>query len=338
MRAYHLEKLGSVEGIVLREDEMPKAGPHDVLVRVRAISINRRDTSILNGTYPLAAKPDIVPISDGAGEVVAIGEAVRRFKVGDRVTSHYFAYWRDGRVNWDIGVWQTGCTLPGMLAEFVAVNEEMLVRAPEHLSWLEAATLPCAAVTAWSSLFGPEPVCAGQTVLTLGTGGVSIFALQFAKAAGARVISTTSSNAKAERLRELGADEVVNYRTHADWHRVVLELTQGRGADVVVETGGADTLDQSIRAAALYANIAVVAAVGSRKPVIEIDPAMFNRSLVTLRRIFVGSRASFEAMNRAISHSRIRPVIDRVFSFAEVREAYRYFADGHQFGKVAIEI
>jgi NADPH:quinone reductase-like Zn-dependent oxidoreductase len=336
MRTYRLEKLGSVEGLVGHDVDEPRLGPNDVLVRVRAMSLNRRDLQILNGTYPLKARLDVTPLSDGAGEVVAIGSAVRRFKLGDRVAGHYFAYWRDGRLSTEIGAYQLGCTLDGMLTEYAVLNEEWLVRVPAHLTWEEAATLTCAGVTAWNAINGPQAVIPGETVLTLGTGGVPLFALQFAKISGARVIATTSSEAKAQRLRELGADEVVNYRVTPDWDRPVREHTAGQGVDHVVETGGADTLQQSIAAAALYGQIALVTAVGLQKTRVEIDPPTLTGKLVTLRRIFVGTRASFEAMNRAIDLHKLRPVIDRVFPFSEAREAYLYFAERKHMGKVVI--
>src|SRR4051812_10654660 len=210
MRTYQLQTLGDPSGIVATDRDAPTPGPHDIVIRVRAASLNKRDLFILKGSYPMPARPGVVPVSDGAGEVVAVGAQVTRWKLGDRVAGNYFARWRSGPIEPDLFE-QLGCALDGMLTELAVLDEQWAVRVPDHLSWEQAATLPCAAVTAWNSVMGPQPIVAGQTVLTLGTGGVSLFALQFARAAGARVIATTSSAAKAARLRELGADAVVNY-------------------------------------------------------------------------------------------------------------------------------
>jgi NADPH:quinone reductase-like Zn-dependent oxidoreductase len=337
MRSYILEKPGDSTGIVAVNRDEPRVGPTDVLVRVRAASINKRDLFILKGTYPLPARPGVVPLSDGAGEVVAIGERVTRFKVGDRIAGNYFARWRDGPISLDLFD-QLGCALDGMLSEYVLLDQDWAVRIPEHLSWEEAATLPCAGVTAWNSLNGPVPITAGQTVLTLGSGGVSTFALQFAKAAGGRVIATTSSASKAERLKALGADVVINYRDEPEWGRAVRDATGGHGVDLVVETFGADTIEQSMRAVGLHGQIMLLIARGTHRAGIEISAQAYSATMATIRRVFVGSRASFEAMNRAIAQAELRPVIDKVFPFAQADEAYRHFMLGQSFGKVVISI
>jgi NADPH:quinone reductase-like Zn-dependent oxidoreductase len=336
MRAYQLDKVGSLDGIVLRERDEPKPGPTEILVRIHAASLNKRDSFILAGTYPLPARRGVVPLSDGAGEVVAAGDAVTRFTVGDRVAGCYFPHWRDGVVQRDI-IDQLGCTLDGMLTEHALLDEQWAVKVPAHLTWEEAATLTCAGVTAWNSLVGPEPVVAGQTVLTLGTGGVSLFAIQFAKLFGCRVISLTSSEAKFEKLRALGANHVLNYATAREWGQAVRDLTGGEGVDRVVETFGPDTIEQSMRASALHGHIILLITRSPTKAAIEISGGAWASSLTTIRRVFVGSRASFEAMNRAIDAARLRPVIDRVFAFEEAREAYRYFMQGKLFGKVVIK-
>ncbi len=209
MRAYHLEKAGRFEGVVLRERPVPAPCPGEIVLRVHAASLNRRDLMLVEQTYPIPGKPGVVPLSDGAGEVVAIGAGVTRFKVGDRVTGNYFARWRDGRLAPDLRD-QLGCTLDGMAADYAVLDEQWAVRLPDHLSWEEGACLSCAGVTAWCSVTGSDFARPGRTVLTLGTGDVSLFAVQFAKLTGCRVIVTTSSDAKAHRLRELGADEVIN--------------------------------------------------------------------------------------------------------------------------------
>lgn len=312
-------------------------GPHEILVRVRAASLNKRDLFILSGTYPLRPKADVVPLSDGAGEVVEIGSAVTRFKPGDRVAGSYFPRWKSGPLSPEVSD-QLGCTVDGMLSEFVSLSDEWAVKVPAFLGWEEAATLPCAAVTAWNSVVGPSPLVPGQTLLTLGTGGVSLFAFQFAKAIGARVVVTTSSLEKEAALRRLGVDHVINYRETPDWGEAVRAATGGVGAHLVVETVGPDTIEQSVRAANLHGQIVLLITRGKTKSSIEIPSSAYSATMVTIRRVFVGNRMSFESMNAAIETNRIKPVIDRVFPFAEVIDAYRYYATGRSFGKVVISL
>jgi NADPH:quinone reductase-like Zn-dependent oxidoreductase len=332
MRTYQLvEKIG----IQQVEREALEPGPHDIVVRVRAASLNKRDVFILDGTYPIRPRAGVVPLSDGAGEVTAVGDQVTRFRVGDRVAGNYFARWRSGPITPDVFD-QLGCTLDGMLTEFAVLDEQWAVKVPEHLSWEEAATLPCAGVAAWNCVVGPVPIVAGQTVLTLGTGGVSLFALQFAKALGARVIVTTSSREKAVHLKELGADVVVNYAENPEWGREVRDATGGTGVDLVVETMGPDTIEQSMRALGIHGQVMLLSARGKQKPDIQISTATYSTTVVTIRRVFVGNRESFEAMNRAISARKIRPVIDRIFSFADAQNAYAYAREGKTFGKVIV--
>ena len=331
MKAYRVDRFGDVDGVVLRDDAVPQPGPGQVVVRLHACSLNYRDLLILNRQYLLAGRDGVVPVSDGAGEVVALGEGVDRFSIGERVAAAYFPRWRDGLIEPDQAIVQFGCTLDGMLAEFACADEHAFVKVPEHLSYEEAATLPCAGVTAWSALNGPRRVLPGETVLTIGGGGVAVFALQFAKALGARVISVTSTEEKGQLLRRLGADEVLLYETTPDWPRAVRDMTAGRGIDHVVETGSVETLPKSLATCAWNAEVALVLAM----PAGTIDAGAL-RGLVTLRRLFVGSRASFEAMNRAIAQHRLRPLIDRVFPFDAARDAYRHFAARRHAGKVVI--
>lgn len=335
MKAYHLEKVGSLDGIVLREQEIPSPGPVEVLVRIRATSLNRRELMIMNGNYPLPSKPDVIPFSDGVGEVVAIGSDVKGVTLGDRVAGSYFPYWVKGKLSWESMIQQFGCSMDGMLAEYAIMPVVGVVHIPEHLTWEEAATLPCAALTAWSALNGPEPIQPGDTVLTLGTGVVALFAIQLAKALGARVISTTSSDEKAERLHVLGAEEVINYRTIPEWSKAVRSYTGGKGVNRVVDTGGSDTLSESIKSTAPNGEIALVTAIGKR-PMIEIEPQVLAASLLTIRRLLVGSRTDFENMNTIISQSGLQPVIDSVFAFEDAKEAIQYYAAGKNFGKVVI--
>jgi NADPH:quinone reductase-like Zn-dependent oxidoreductase len=335
MQSYILHTPGSFDGLLLQRRERPQPEPHEIIVRVRAMSVNKRDLFILAGTYPLAAKPGIIPFSDGAGEVVAIGDRVTRFEIGDRVTGVYFPRWRSGPLEPD-QFDQIGCTLDGMLTEFACLDEQWAVRVPDHLTWDEAATLTCAGVTAWNSICGPEPVIAGSTVLTLGTGGVSLFALQFAKMFGCRVIVTTAHDAKAEKLMALGADHVVNYSTTPDWSRAVRDLTGGRGADLIVETMGPDTIEQSMRSVSLHGQIMLLISRSAHRSSIEISSQAYSTTMATIRRVFVGNRASFEAMNRAIAAHQLRPVIDRIFPFEQAHEALAYAKTGKQFGKIVI--
>jgi NADPH:quinone reductase-like Zn-dependent oxidoreductase len=334
MKSYHASLGAGIAGIVLREHARPEPGPHQILVRVRAASPNARELWILRGHYPLPIKPDVVLASDGAGEVAAIGEGVTRTKVGDRIAPAIFPRWIDGPFAAEYSA-QLGGSLDGMLTEFALLPEDAAVPIPDHLSFEEAATLPCAAVTAWNALCGSVPLLPGQTVLTLGSGGVSLFALQLAKLFGARVIATTSGAEKAERLKALGAHDVINYRTTPDWHQAVRDLTGGRGVDLVVEVGGAGTLERSLKAVALEGQISLVGWLASEDTSM-IDVAAISATVVRMHRIAVGSRAQFIAMNRAISLHRLKPVIDRVFPFSGAVDAFRYYEAGRNFGKVVI--
>ncbi|TPI41017.1 NAD(P)-dependent alcohol dehydrogenase [Mesorhizobium sp. B3-1-9] len=334
MQTYRLEGQGSIDKLALREEAMPQPGPRQIVVRVRATSLNRRDTMILNGTYPLAPRAGIVPLSDGAGEVVAVGDGATRFAIGDRVTGSYFARWIDGRMHPGI-VDQLGCTLDGMLCEYALLDEQWAVRLPDHLSWQEAATFTCAGLTAWSALTGAEIPKPGQWVLTIGSGGVALFALQFAKLMGCRVAAVTSRAEKAERLRTLGADLVIAVAGTPEWGVKLREATGG--IDLVVETGGPVTFTQSLIASALYGRIVLLTVQDHNGKSVEIPGAVYQRSLVTIGRLFVGSRNGLEAMLAAVATHRLKPVLDKVFPFAEAREACRHFQRGDVFGKVVID-
>lgn len=335
MHAYRIEKSGDINKLVAREEEVPKLGPYDVLIRVRAVSLNLRDLMILNGAYPVPLKLGVIPVSDGAGEVVEIGDSVRRVAVGDRVSSIYFVRWINGPLIPENALYQPGCTLDGMLTEYAVLNEEALLLIPSHLSFEEGATLPCAALTAWNALTSGRPVLPGETVLTLGTGGVGLFTVQLAKLFGARVIVLTSRVEKIDRVKALGADEAINYSEHIDWDHVVRQYTDGRGVDHIVETVGPDTLEKSIKSLAPYGEIALLRG-GTGEP--KIDLRVLMSGLVTLRTVFVGSRAMFMAMNRAIELHKVHPVIDRIFPFNEAVEAYRYVEPRRHFGKVVISL
>jgi NADPH:quinone reductase-like Zn-dependent oxidoreductase len=333
MKSYHVNKGAGLAGLIVREHAVPVPGLHEVLVRVQANSLNRRELMVMQGTYPWPVRPDVIPVSDGVGEVVAVGPDVTRTQVGERVASAVFPYWLDGPFKWEYGR-QLGGSIDGMLTEYAILPEEGIVRIPDHLSFAEAATLPCAAVTAWNALTWGQPLQAGDTVLMLGSGGVSLFALQFAKLFGARVIATTSSEDKAERLKASGADDVINYRTIPNWHEAVRELTDGQGVDRVIEVGGAGTLEQSIKSVALEGQISLVGWLANTTTTINVSAIIGN--FFTMRRITLGNRAHFLAMNRAIAVNRLKPVIDRVFPFDDARGAHEYFAEHETFGKVVI--
>ena len=334
MQTYRLEEQGGTDKLVLREAAMPRPGPHQILVRVHATAVNRRDTMILNGTYPLTPRAGVVPLSDGAGEVVAVGDDVTRFAVGDRATGSYFARWIDGRMHPGV-VDQLGCTLDGMLSEYALLDEQWAVRLPDHLSWQEAATFTCAGLTAWSALTGAEIPKPGQWVLVIGSGGVALFALQFAKLMGCRVAAVTSRAEKADRLLALGADLVIAAAETPEWGMELREATGG--IDLIVETGGPTTFPQSLIASALYGRIVLLTVQDQNGKSVEIPGAVYQRSLATISRLFVGSRNGLEAMLAAVATHRLRPVIDKVFPFAEAREAYRHFQQGDVFGKVVID-
>ncbi|GHO48419.1 zinc-dependent alcohol dehydrogenase family protein [Ktedonospora formicarum] len=333
MRSYHIDKGSGLSGLAIKEHEMPVPGSREVLVRVRANSLNQRELMVMQGTYPWPVLPDVVPVSDGAGEVVSVGSDVTRVHIGERVMCAVLPYWTDGPFGWEYSK-QLGGSMNGLLTEYAILPEEGMVTIPEHLSFAEAATLPCAAVTAWNALTWGRQISAGDTVLTMGSGGVSLFALQFSKLFGARVIATTSSDDKAQRLKALGADEVINYRTNPAWHEAVLELTRGQGVERVIEVGGADTLEQSIKATAVEGQISMVGWLANTSSTINIRALIGN--FFTLRRIALGNRAHFLAMNRAISQHRLKPVIDRVFAFDDAIAAHKYYAEQPRFGKVVI--
>ncbi len=335
MKAYHLEKRDDLDifALTLRDTERPQPGSHEVLMRVHASSLNFRDLLIRNNRYLVNPKPDVVALSDAAGEVVELGSAVTRVALGERICASYFPKWAAGSLSMSHAIEQFGCTRDGMLAEYALVPEQAAIHIPDHLSYEEAACLPCAAVTAWSSLTGARGVIPGETVLTIGSGGVALFGLQLARLFGARVLSITSSSSKAELLKKLGADAVVNYNENAYWERAIRELTHGRGVDHVIETGSAQTLPKSLACTAVGGRVALVAALASSGG--QIDAKSLS-GLFTLQRVFVGSRDDFEAMNRAISLHALRPVVDRVFPFSEAVDAYEHFEAQRHVGKVVI--
>jgi len=334
VRAFVFEDGFSLDALKLAERPTPKPGPRQALVRVRANSLNYRDLLIATGGYGRGVKAPLVPLSDGAGEVVEVGSEVTRVKPGDRVAAIFMQAWLCGPLQETKSESALGGAVDGMLAEYVALDADGLVSIPDHLSYAEAATLPCAGVTAWHALVSEGGVRAGDSVLVLGTGGVSVFALQFARLHGARVIATSSSNEKLARASALGAVDGINYRETPEWSRRVLELTGGAGADHVIEVGGAGTLPQSLRAVRYGGQVSLIGVLS--EPGSRIDPRPLLMKGVRLQGIYVGSREMFDAMNRAIALSVLRPVVDRVFPFAETPAAYRQMQSAGHFGKIVI--
>jgi NADPH:quinone reductase-like Zn-dependent oxidoreductase len=336
MRLYKIGKLGSLDALELKEAEAPRPGAGQVVVRIRACALNHRDLKIISGKYTsVALKPGAIPLSDGAGAVAAVGPDVTRWKVGDRVAPIFVQRWLGGDLLPEYMPSALGGPSDGVLAESIVMSQEGLVRIPSHMSFEQAATLPCAAVTAWNAALVKGALQPGHTVVTLGTGGVSLFTAQFALMTGARVIATTGSDEKIERLRKLGVSEVINYRTTPDWDVRVRELTGGRGAGLVVEVGGPGSLARSIGAIRHCGHVSVVGNLAGKS---TIDPGALFAKRASMCGIQVGSRDMFEAMNRAIEVAKLEPVIDRVFDFAETRAAYEYLASGQHFGKVVIRI
>ncbi len=334
MKAFEIQQFG-IDNLALVEREKPSLKPNEVLVKIHAASLNYRDLMMVKGLYNPRLKVPSVPFSDGAGEVVEVGENVTKWKIGDRVCPIFTQGWSEGEPS----AAKNKTTLgggdnDGVLREFGAFDENGLVKIPAHLSFEEAATLPCAAVTAWNALVVSGKLKAGETVLTQGTGGVSIFALQIARIFGAKVFSTSSSDEKLSKLRELGASETINYKNTPDWDKEVLKLTEKQGVDHVAEVGGAGTLGKSINAVKTGGHIAVI---GILTGAGEINPTSILMKLVKLQGLLVGSRQMFEDMNRAIEVSQLKPVIDKVFPFEKAREALKYLESGAHFGKIVIK-
>lgn len=329
-RAFELTDYG-LENIIQKDRQLPALDSHDVLVKMRAVSLNYRDYLMAKGLYSRNLKLPLVPLSDGAGEVIDIGSSVTRFKRADRVTPIFMQRWIAGRLNKEAAGSGLGGFIDGVLQNEIVFNERGLVTIPEHLSFEEAATLPCAALTAWNALFEHGSVSPGNTVLTLGTGGVSIFALQLAKAAGAQVVLTSSSDEKLAHAKKLGADILINYGKHSDWDKIVLQHLPD-GVDHIVEVGGSGTLDRSLKAVKLGGHISLI----GRLTEGQFDTTRLLMKSARLQGIFVGSREMFERMNKAIELKKITPVIDRAFKVEQIREALHYLESGSHFGKIVL--
>ena len=334
MKAWQIVDPTGPQGLALVDIPAPEPGPGEVLVRVRAVSLNYRDLGTTRRERPGNLPLPFTIGSDCAGEVAACGPGVTKWQPGQAVIPTFFQDWPAGGMTRAIMGSALGGARQGVLAEYMIAREDALVLQPATLDFAAASTLPCAALTAWNALVGQGQMLAGQTVLTLGTGGVSIFALQFAKAHGARVIITSSSDEKLARARDLGADEGVNYRTTPDWERRVFELTDKLGADQVIELGGAGTLQKSLDAVRYGGRISLIGVLTGFEGMVNPWPVIAKS--VALQGIYVGSRLQFEQMNRAIQQNEIEPVIDRTFAFAEAQHAFEHMAAGAHFGKIVI--
>ena len=338
MRALNVVAPWGLDAIKLVELPEPRPGPGQVLVRMKAASLNYRDLLMINGTYGrgAASTTDVItPFSDGCGYVEAIGPGVTRFKVGDRVSTLFFQNWVSGSPSPETFTSALGFPIPGAGAELQVFSQEGLSKVPDFLTDQQVATLPCAALTAWRGLFHDARLEPGDAVVLQGTGGVSIFGLQFARAAGYRTVITSSSDQKLARAEALGADHLVNYRTTPVWSKAVREATGGRGADFIMEVGGAGTIRESMKAVRLGGHIAVIGVVASGGE--PFNPASLIGNSARLQGVSVGSRHMFEAMCRAIDLHRIEPVVDKVFPFTEARAAFAAMAGGEHFGKIVLE-
>ena len=329
------DKFG-LENLKLVERPDPEPGPGQLLLKMKAVSLNYRDLLMARGHYNPRQPLPLIPASDGVGEVVAVGSGVTRAAVGDRVCPIFAQGWLAGKATPENLRTTLGGPLDGTLTELMTVSAEGVVQVPKYLSDAEAATLPCAAVTAWSALITHGGLKAGETVLTQGSGGVSIFAIQIAKLFGARVIATSSSDTKRKRLEELGADATLNYKDEPKWGKVVRDLSGGAGVDHVVEVGGGNTLGESLRCVRPDGQISVIGVLSGVATDLNILPILMQN--IRLQGVLVGHRESFEAMNRAFALSELRPVVDRVFPMAETRAALEHMATGSHFGKIVIAI
>jgi NADPH:quinone reductase-like Zn-dependent oxidoreductase len=339
MRAFEIVAGSTaLDGLQLTERAEPQVQSRQILVKIQAASLNFRDLMIARGHYfGGAVSANTIPLSDGAGEVIAVGAAVTRFQVGDRVAGTFFRGWIDGGPPAGPLIALGAPPADGVLAEYALFDEQDAVAVPAHLSPAQAATLPCAGVTAWRALIENGRVAPGESVLLIGTGGVSMFALQFARLAGARILVISSSDEKLARARSLGADEGINYRTTPDWDGEVLRLTQGRGVDHVIEVGGAGTLGRSIASVASGGRIQLIGVLTGRSGEPPSPYGLLGKQ-ASIQGVFVGSRGHFERMNAAIASHRLEPVVDRIFGFDEAPAAYRHLEQGTHFGKIVIRL
>jgi NADPH:quinone reductase-like Zn-dependent oxidoreductase len=335
MKVYEIQDGFGLANLRLAERPTPAPGAGQILIKIKACSLNYRDLLMVQGRYNPRQRLPLIPLSDGSGEVVEVGAGVTRVAVGDRVAGIFAQGWLAGPPTPErVRPTTLGGPLDGMLADYVVLHQDGVVKLPEHLSYAQAATLPCAAVTAWSALTAYRQLTAGEVVLLQGTGGVSIFALQFAKLLGATVIITSSSDEKLDRAKALGADHLINYRTHPDWHKRARELTGAVGVDHLVEVGGAGTFEKSLQATRMGGFIATIGVLAGAAAPLSLMPILMTS--LTVQGIQVGSRDAFEAMNRAIAAHRLQPAIDREFGFSQAPQAFELMQAGGHFGKIVI--
>jgi NADPH:quinone reductase-like Zn-dependent oxidoreductase len=337
MRAYQLPKVGAgIDALAIVDRPVPKPLHRQVLIKVGACSLNFRDLSIVRGRYHMQARDNVIPLSDGAGEVVETGPGVLRVKAGDKVAGAFFQRWPGGERGPHTAASALGGPIDGVLAEYAVLEEDGVVKLPEQLSLEEGATLPCAAVTAWSAIMHHGELVAGQSVLLQGTGGVSIFGLQLARMMGISAVVTSSSDAKLERAKALGADHGINYKTTPEWDKAARALTGGRGVDHVLEVGGAATLVRSFGAIRVGGKISIIG--GLSGGATDFNAGLIFTRQANVQAISVGSTQMFEAMNAAIAANGIKPVIDCVFGFKEAQAAFRHMEAGAHFGKIVIRV
>ncbi|EPQ55962.1 NAD P-binding protein [Gloeophyllum trabeum ATCC 11539] len=335
-REYRLPNFEGIQSLTLQEVEVPQPGAKEVLVKIHAVSLNYRDIIIANNAYPFPLKQNLVPISDASGTIVALGPNVKGWHIGDRVSSSFMPDHLYGDATPGVGS-ILGGTIDGVLTEYRVFPEHALVQIPAHLTHAEAATLPCAGVTAYNALRGPRPVKAGDTVLVLGTGGVSVLALQIARASGAEVIVTSASDEKLARAKKLGARHVVNYKETPEWEKEVLKLTNGRGVDHVVEVGGPGTFDKSLESVRVQGSIHIIGFLAGPTEVANVPMKILQKG-VDVRGIMVGPRSLFEDLNRLIEINDVKPAVDKVFPFEQAKEAFEHLAAQKHFGKVVIQV
>jgi NADPH:quinone reductase-like Zn-dependent oxidoreductase len=334
MHAFEVQEFG-IDNLQAVERDAPSPSPYEVLVQLRAASLNFRDLMVVEGQYNPKLKRPMVPLSDGVGIVTEVGPGVTRFKTGDRVAGAFMQQWIDGPIDRRKFKSALGGAVQGVLSEYRTFHEDGLVPVPKHLTDVEAACLPCAGVTAWHSLFEERPARPGDTVLIQGTGGVSIFALQFATAAGLRSVVISSSDQKLERARQLGATHTINYRQQPEWEKSVLSLLPD-GVDYVVEVGGSDTITRSLKAVRMGGMVAVIGALTGAAP--TIDPRAILMNSLRAQGIYVGSRSMFERMNQALELHQIHPVVDRVFPWLDVRQAMTSMKEQSHLGKICLQV
>lgn len=336
MKTFRFEALDGLDKLVRVDEDDPRPQRGEVLIRIRAVALNRRDLLIVQGRYPGPVRPGLIPCSDASGEIVEVGEDVTAFSVGDRVISTFHPRWFGGLPPRNTSLETYGNARDGWLAEYKVVSQEAAVLMPTHHSFVEASTLPCAGLTAWNALSGEQPVRAGSSVLTLGTGGVSIFAVQLAKACGARVVATTSDARKAEQLTTLGADCTINYHDRPDWGREARRLTGGRGVDVVVEVVGPVAINEALEAVRRSGEVVQIGQLSMDKG--GIDTSLLKRSGARLRSIGVGDREQLEELVRVTEACDLHPLVDRVLDFVDSAHAFATLLNDAPMGKVVIAV